>query len=233
MTSDHDRRVEAAARAIVDILWKDDEVRPASLDDLDDKEDCLSLVAAALRAADALTAPAVLDEEALTDLAAEAMMCVMDEDVPFSTLARAAVRAICDALAKHATPAVPDELRRLSEAATPGPWHVDEGHSVVKIQAEAVMLASFGNGPYWEGFSEVTAANAALVVATVNHVRAMLSAAPSPPQADELSNYERLSDALEAEIDAVSDVLFRLKKARLEILGQAPSPPRQDGEPTC
>ena len=68
-----------------------------------------------------------------------------------------------------------DELRRLSEAATPGPWEVfdDDRPGIDAVEGRNILYA----GRFTDAFGGVgRKEDAALIVAAVNYVRARLTA---------------------------------------------------------
>ena len=86
-------------------------------------------------------------------------------------VSRAAVLEILDSL----SPAGLDELRALSDAATPGPWHVEQMRGkrdgYIRAGGRTVGDLRYRNGE----------PDAAFIVAAVNYVRARLTAESGEP----------------------------------------------------
>lgn len=110
-------------------------------------------------------------------------------------LRRALYREIAAALAAPA-PVVPEEVRRLSEAATQGEWSCgDNDGRFIKIDAAGAGRYPPEQNVKWSGLARFITevdgrphptgeANAIFAVAAVNFVRAMISATPSKPVGD-------------------------------------------------
>lgn len=59
-------------------------------------------------------------------------------------------------------------------AATPGPWAIRRGHSVVEIRTTAGLpVAATAGGDYWKNFSDEALANARLIAAAPDLLAAL------------------------------------------------------------
>ena len=95
-----------------------------------------------------------------------------------------------------------EELRRLSDAATPGPWRASIGRvgvGALSAERQSLLLASVhADGHRDTAFAE-SHDDAAFIVAAVNYVRATLSGSTAP------LDVELMTRAMERAMAAVDD----------------------------